>query len=258
MRVWPGRPFPLGATWDGAGVNFALFSEHATKVELCLFDSPEATAEAQRIHLPEHTDQVWHAYLPDVQPGQLYGYRVHGPYEPAEGAPLQSAQGRPRSLRQGHRPRPALGRLPVRLQDRRRRGRPVLRRARQRPVRPAGGGGRRRLHLGRRPAAAHTLAQDAHLRTARQGLHQAPSRRAREAARHLRGRGLGGGHPAPARPGRHGRRADAGAPFHVDDRHLVEKGLHNYWGYNTLAFFAPRPPLCLPRAPRRSRCKSSR
>ena len=82
MRVWPGRPFPLGATWDGKGVNFALFSEHATKVELCLFDSPEATAEAQRVHLREQTDQVWHAYLPDVKPGQLYGYRVHGPYEP--------------------------------------------------------------------------------------------------------------------------------------------------------------------------------
>src|SRR3954449_7911950 len=85
MRVWPGRPYPLGATWDGAGVNFALFSEHASKVELCLFESPESTVESHRIALPEHTDQVWHAYLPDVEPGQLYGYRVHGPYEPAKG-----------------------------------------------------------------------------------------------------------------------------------------------------------------------------
>ena len=68
MRVWPGRPYPLGATWDGAGVNFALFSEHATKVELCLFDSADARAEAQRIVLPEQTDQVWHGYLPDVEP----------------------------------------------------------------------------------------------------------------------------------------------------------------------------------------------
>src|SRR5262249_45668352 len=85
MRVWPGRSYPLSATWDGAGVNFALFSEHAAKVELCLFDSHEATAEAQRITLRENTDQVWHAYLPDVEPGQLYGYRVHGPYEPAKG-----------------------------------------------------------------------------------------------------------------------------------------------------------------------------
>jgi glycogen operon protein len=85
MRVWPGRPNPLGATWDGAGVNFALFSEHAAKVELCLFDSHEDKAESRRIVLPEHTDQVWHGYLPDVEPGQLYGYRVHGPYEPAKG-----------------------------------------------------------------------------------------------------------------------------------------------------------------------------
>jgi glycogen operon protein len=85
MRVWPGRPYPLGATWDGAGVNFALFSEHATKVELCLFDAADATKESQRIVLPEHTDMVWHAYLPDVLPGQLYGYRVSGPYEPAKG-----------------------------------------------------------------------------------------------------------------------------------------------------------------------------
>src|SRR3989442_9146319 len=85
VRTRPGRPYPLGATWDGAGVNFALFSEHATRVELCLFDAAEDAHEAQRITLPEHTDQVWHAYLPDSQPGQLYGYRVHGPYEPAEG-----------------------------------------------------------------------------------------------------------------------------------------------------------------------------
>src|SRR5438132_5165390 len=85
MRVWPGRSYPLGATWDGAGVNFALFSEHATRVDLCLFDNPDATQEMFRITLPEQTDQVWHAYLPDIQPEQLYGYRVHGPYEPDKG-----------------------------------------------------------------------------------------------------------------------------------------------------------------------------
>src|SRR4051812_35420252 len=63
MRVWPGEPSPLGATWDGAGVNFALFSENATRVELCLFDSPGAKAEGRRIGLRENTDQVWHCYL---------------------------------------------------------------------------------------------------------------------------------------------------------------------------------------------------
>jgi glycogen operon protein len=85
MRQWPGRPYPLGATWDGAGVNFTLFSEHGTKVELCLFDSPDASKETRRIPLNEYTDHVWHGYFPDVRPGQVYGYRVHGRYEPAEG-----------------------------------------------------------------------------------------------------------------------------------------------------------------------------
>jgi glycogen operon protein len=85
MRVWPGRPYPLGATWDGLGVNFALFSEHADKVELCLFQSPESKAEEQRIEFTQYTDQVWHAYLPDVRPGQIYGYRVFGPYRPELG-----------------------------------------------------------------------------------------------------------------------------------------------------------------------------
>ncbi|MCA1556912.1 MAG: glycogen debranching protein GlgX, partial [Acidobacteria bacterium] len=85
MQVWPGQPYPLGATWDGAGVNFALFSENATRVELCLFDGLDARRETMRITLPEQTDQVWHAYLPEARPGQLYGYRVHGPYKPRAG-----------------------------------------------------------------------------------------------------------------------------------------------------------------------------
>ena len=85
LRVWPGSPHPLGATWDGVGVNFAIFSEHATRVELCLFDSADAEVESLTISLPEHTDMVWHGYLPDVHPGQLYGYRVDGPYAPQHG-----------------------------------------------------------------------------------------------------------------------------------------------------------------------------
>jgi glycogen operon protein len=85
VRVWPGDPYPLGATWTGVGVNFALFSAHATKVELCLFDSPDATKETAAIELTEQTDQVWHGFLPDARPNQLYGYRVHGPYEPQNG-----------------------------------------------------------------------------------------------------------------------------------------------------------------------------
>ncbi|MDP1718431.1 MAG: alpha-amylase family glycosyl hydrolase, partial [Burkholderiales bacterium] len=82
--IWPGRPYPRGASWDGEGVNFALFSEHAEKVELCLFDSKDRR-EIQRIVLRERTDEIWHCYLPEARPGLLYGYRVYGPYRPEEG-----------------------------------------------------------------------------------------------------------------------------------------------------------------------------
>src|SRR3954470_15412049 len=82
--ITEGRPFPLGATWDGEGVNFALFSAHASKVELCLFDETGET-ELERIVLPEYTDEIWHGYLPKAAPGQVYGYRVYGPYDPHAG-----------------------------------------------------------------------------------------------------------------------------------------------------------------------------
>lgn len=78
-HLWPGQPYPPGATWDGAGVNFALFSERATSVELCLFDGPDAGVARETIALRERTDLVWHCYIPGRGPGQLYGYRVHGP-----------------------------------------------------------------------------------------------------------------------------------------------------------------------------------
>lgn len=82
--VWPGRANPRGANWDGEGVNFAIFSEHAEKVELCLFD-PKGQREVQRIELKECTNLIWHCYLPEARPGLLYGYRVYGPYRPQEG-----------------------------------------------------------------------------------------------------------------------------------------------------------------------------
>ncbi|MDB5970696.1 MAG: glycogen debranching protein [Hydrocarboniphaga sp.] len=82
--VWPGRSYPLGASWDGEGVNFALFSANAVAVDLCLFD-PSGQHEIARVRLPEYSDQIWHGYLPDARPGLLYGYRVHGPYAPEHG-----------------------------------------------------------------------------------------------------------------------------------------------------------------------------
>src|SRR5579884_450859 len=92
VKTWLGYPYPLGATWMGNGVNFALFSENAASVELCLFESLEATEEFVRIPMREYTDQVWHVFLPDARPGQLYGYRVSGPYDPPRGLRFNNAK----------------------------------------------------------------------------------------------------------------------------------------------------------------------
>src|SRR3990170_7087312 len=83
MERWPGKPYPLGATWDGEGTNFALFSEHATAVELCLFD--DVGGGENRVALEEVTAFVWHGYLPGIAPGRRYAFRVEGPYAPSEG-----------------------------------------------------------------------------------------------------------------------------------------------------------------------------
>src|SRR5574340_1666847 len=89
MKVWPGTPYPLGATYDGAGTNFSLFAEVARRVELCLFD--EAGRET-RIDLPEVTGYCWHGYFPAIVPGQRYGFRVHGPWEPQNGHRCNAAK----------------------------------------------------------------------------------------------------------------------------------------------------------------------
>ncbi|HWB91112.1 MAG TPA: glycogen debranching protein GlgX [Puia sp.] len=85
MTIYPGNPYPLGSFWDGKGVNFALYSHNATGVELCLFDEPKGARETAKIKITERTHDVWHGYIPDLKPGQLYGYRVYGPYEPSNG-----------------------------------------------------------------------------------------------------------------------------------------------------------------------------
>ena len=119
MEIWPGKAYPLGATFDGSGTNFALFSEVAESIELCLFDvGPRGKVHETRVELTEIDAYVWHCYLPSVQPGQRYGYRVHGPWEPGEGHPLQPEQAAARPLRQGHRRRDRLGPVAVRLRVR--------------------------------------------------------------------------------------------------------------------------------------------
>ena len=112
-RLAPGSPYPLGATWDGLGTNFAVFSAHAERIDLCLFD-PSGKRQIAQFTLPEFTDEVWHGYLPNAQIGSLYGYRAYGPYEPQKRIPLQSAQAAARSLRAPHRRRVEMVRRAVR------------------------------------------------------------------------------------------------------------------------------------------------
>jgi glycogen operon protein len=237
--IEPGLPFPLGASWDGLGVNFALFSAHATKVELCLF-TPDGRREVSRIELPEYTDEIWHGYLPDARPGTVYGYRVHGPYEPAAGHrfnphklvldPYAKALvgkltwsdtlfgyrlGSPREDLSFDR-RDSAGFMPkCRVID------PAFTWGRERP-----------------PAVPweHTIFYEAHVKGMTR-LHPAVP----EA---LRGTYAGLGQRAVVDYIRSlGVTSVELMPVHafVDDRYLLDKGLRNYWGYNTIAFFAPDP-----------------
>ena len=238
MRVWPGRSYPLGATWDGAGVNFALFSEHGTKVELCLFDSPEATKEVQRIPLPEQTDQVWHGYFPDVLPGQLYGYRVHGPYEPAKGHrfnphkvvldPYVKAFGRDLKWHDslfGYK----IGHKDVDLSCDERDSAAFCPLAAVVDTAFTWGDDR-----SPRTPWHKTLIYELHVKGMTKLNQQVPEKLrgtyaglASEAViQHLLGLGITAVELMPVH-------------HHLDDRHLMERGLANYWGYNTLAFFAP-------------------
>jgi isoamylase len=233
LRLWPGRPSPLGATWDGEGVNFALFSENSTRVELCLFDGPDATGEARRIVLPERTAHVWHGYLPDVGVGQVYGYRVHGPHAPALGHRFNPrkllldpyAKAIARSLlshdgvydaeaAQFHHDSAAVAPLAS-------------------VVAPGfDWGAERPLRIPWRD----TIVYEVHVR----GF----TRRHPGVPEALRGTFAGLASPAALEHLRAlGVTAVELMPVHfaIDERFLVERGRTNYWGYNTLGFFAPNP-----------------
>ena len=238
MKVCPGQPYPLGATWDGRGVNFALFSEHATRVDLCLFDSVRATREALCITLPEQTDMAWHGYLPGVRPGQLYGYRVHGPYEPEAGHRFNPAKVVVDPYAK------AVARA-VRWDDAMfgyRIGDPAKDSSRDdrdsaavaplaAVVDPAFAWG-----ADRRPRTPwhDTVIYEAHVKgfTARhpdipprlRGTYAALA--TQPVIEHLQSLGVTALELMPVH-------------HHSYDRHLVERGLTNYWGYNTLSFFAP-------------------
>ncbi len=236
IRVWPGRPVPLGATWDGSGTNFALFSAHAEKVELCLFDD-DGRRETARITLPEYTHEVWHGYLPDVRPGQVYGYRVYGPYDPKAGHRFNHnkllidpyAKALVGTLAWddalfGYVP----GHRDADLSFNRRDSARFIPKCQV--VDPAYTWGRRPE---RRPWH-QTIVYEMHVR----GF----TMRHPDVPEPLRGTFAGlASAPVVAYLRDLGVTAVELLPVHafVHDRHLIERGLRNYWGYNTIGFFAP-------------------
>ncbi len=233
-RVWRGAPYPLGATWDGGGVNFALFSEHASSVELCLFD--EDGANEQRIAMQDQTDQVWHCYLPEARPGLRYGYRVAGRYDPQH----------------GHRFNPAkllLDPYAKRL-DGTIAWSDTLFGYR---VGEDGDGPDDRDSAPQMPKSvvldpAFVWGSDTQLRTPLEDtviyeVHvKGFTQRHPDVAEGLRGTYAGlVSEPMLEHLTRLGITAVELLPVHqhVNDRALVERGLSNYWGYNTISFFAP-------------------
>jgi glycogen operon protein len=237
-RVQEGQPFPLGAVWDGLGVNFALFSAHATKVELCLFDE-RGEQELERIELPEYTDEVWHGYLPDARPGTIYAYRVHGPYEPENGHRFNPnklvldpyARGLMGEIRwdSAHFGYAMEGGDDLSFDERD--SAPFM--AKCRVIDPAFTWGR-----DRRPAIPweRTIFYETHVKGFTR-LHPA-------VPQHLRGTYAGLAVKEVVDYIRSlGVTSVELLPIHafVQDQHLVDKGLANYWGYNSIGFFAPEP-----------------
>ncbi|MGC2446340.1 MAG: glycogen debranching protein GlgX [Candidatus Sulfotelmatobacter sp.] len=235
--VWPGKPYPLGANWDGEGVNFALFSEHAQAVELCLFDQ-QGRRELHRVRVKEQTDQVWHCYLPEARPGLIYGYRVYGPYEPAKGhrfnphkllldAYAKQIVGDLRwsDSHFGYR----IGNKNADLSFDRRDSAPGMLKAMV--IDPAFTWG-----TDRPPHAPwhKSIIYEMHVRGFTIRHPRVPET--------LRGTyaGLATG-PVIDHLLKLGITAVELMPVHyfIDDRQLIERGLRNYWGYNTIGFFAP-------------------
>jgi glycogen operon protein len=204
--VWRGRPYPLGATWDGAGVNFALFSKHAERVELCLFD-PRGRREIERVPLRERTDYIWHCYLPEARPGQLYGYRVHGPHDPDRGHRFDHNK--------------------VLLDPYAR----MIRSHRSQIVDPAFTWGDDRAP---RTPWRDTVIYELHVKGFTQ-LHP-------DVPQQLRGTYAGlCSSPVIEYLKRLGVTAIELLPIHTiaDERRLLHHGLRNYWGYNSIGYFAP-------------------
>jgi isoamylase len=235
VESWPGTPYPLGATFDGSGTNFALFSEVAERVELCLVDGTGAELTEERIELTEVDAFVWHCYLPPVQPGQRYGYRVHGPWDPARGLRCN-----PHKLLLDPYAKATSGEIDwdqaLFGYDF---GDPDSRNDDDSGQHMTYGvvinpffdwEGDRTLHV----PYSETVIYEAHVK----GLTQLQP----DVPEELRGTYAGLAHPAVTdHLTKLGVTAIELMPVHqfVQDSTLLEKGLRNYWGYNTLGFFAP-------------------
>ncbi len=240
LHVRRGKPYPMGATWDGIGVNFALYSAHAEKVELLLFDHPDDAAPAATLVLPERTGPIWHGYLFNLRPGQLYGYRVHGPHQPKRGHrfnsnkvlldPYAKALGRPLRWDDslfGY----EIGSDEADLS---------FDEADSAAFAPLGAVVEEAFSWGndRRQAIPweDTVIYETHVKSITERHPDVP--------RPLRGTYLGlASEPIIDHLKTLGVTTVQLLPVHakVQDRHLIEKGLRNYWGYNTLAYFAPEP-----------------
>ncbi|MGH8643626.1 MAG: glycogen debranching protein GlgX [Gammaproteobacteria bacterium] len=236
--VWPGKPCPLGATWDGEGVNFALFSEHAEKVELCLFDA-QVRREVDRVSLRERTDQVFHGYLPDARPGLIYGYRVHGPYDPTRGHRFN-----PNKLLLDPYAKSVVGAL--RWSDAHFGYRLASQRADLAFDRSDNARGMLKCQV---IDSAFTWGEDRRLNT--------PWHDTIIYELHVKGFTMQHPEVPPQYRGTYAGLVSAPVieylkrlritavelmPVHssIHDRHLVARGLHNYWGYNSIGFFAPQ------------------
>jgi isoamylase len=237
VELWNGSPHPLGATWDGQGVNFALYSRHAEKVELCLFDS-DGRRETHRIALRERTDFVWHGYLPQVRPGQLYGYRVHGPYKPEEGHrfnshkllldPYARAIVGPLKWSDAHFGY-TIGSKKEDLSLDRRDSASAM--PKSQVIDPAfAWDGDRRPKLACNERIIYELHVGGYTRrhpdvpAERQGKFEGLA--TRQVIEHMQSLGVTTVELLPVQA-------------FVDDRALTQRGLSNYWGYNTIGFFAP-------------------
>src|SRR6266550_1975625 len=232
MQVWPGSAYPLGATYDGSGTNFALFSEVADRVELCLFD-PDGTES--RIDLPEMDGFVWHAFVPGIEPGQRYGYRVHGPYEPEHGLRCNPAKllldPYAKAVEGSVDWHPSLFSYDLGDPDSHNTDDSAVHMPKSVVVNPYFDWG-----VDRPPK--HTYADSVIYEAHVKGL----TKRNAEIPAELRGTYAGIAHPVMLD---HltalGVTAVELMPVHhfVNDSALLERGLSNYWGYNTISFFAP-------------------